>query len=91
MKPPAPPAVASSKYHRLLVDDYDNSNRNNYVTGRKMSNPLMDLLSILKENQQNGIQRSAACDDRSFCEISRLGQKEEADVLPKMLWKIAIE
>lgn len=77
--------VMSSKHHRLL-DGVDNDE-----VARKMSNPLMDFLTILNDNQQNGVEHNSACDDRSFCEISRLGRERNADVLPKMLWKIAVE
>lgn len=55
---------------------------------RKMSNPLMDFLNILGDN---GIDKSSLCESRHFCEVSRLGADPEAEVLSKMLWKIANE
>lgn len=52
---------------------------------RMVANPMMDFLAILGENGDS------PCDTRQFCEVSRLGAKPGADVLNRMLWKIANE
>lgn len=55
-----------------------------------MSNPLMDFLHVLRDNG-NSMERNDSCDDRKFCEASRSGADPNANVLNKMLWKIANE
>lgn len=60
-------------------------------SGRKfVSNPLMDFLHVLRDNG-NSMERTDSCDDRKFCEASRSGADPDANVLNKMLWKIANE
>lgn len=56
-------------------------------TGRKISNPLMDLLNVLSERKTSN--KTSSCDSRHFCELSRLGGNPRASVLNKMLWKLA--
>lgn len=72
---------------RSLNIDIDERGTEN--TGKKMTNPLMDFLNILGDG--NHASQNTACEDRIFCEMSRLGEQSDADVLNKMLWKIANE
>lgn len=63
-----------------------------YQNGRKfMSNPLMDFLHVLRDNGNSVERTDLSCDDRKFCEASRSGADPNANVLNKMLWKIANE
>lgn len=55
-----------------------------------MPNPLMDFLGLLGEHSVN-VERNTICEDRVFCEMGALGVHPDADVLNKMLWKIANE
>lgn len=50
----------------------------------------MDFLHVLRDNG-NSMERTDSCDDRKFCEASRSGADPDANVLNKMLWKIANE
>ncbi|XP_055696288.1 uncharacterized protein LOC129797579 isoform X2 [Lutzomyia longipalpis] len=55
---------------------------------RKMKNPLMDFITMFSEaNNDVGVN----CENRVFCELSRMGAYSDSDVLQKMLWKIANE
>lgn len=55
-----------------------------------MSNPLMDFLTQLS-GQSDNIERNTLCEDRVFCEMAVIGSRPDAEVLNKMLWKIANE
>lgn len=57
--------------------------------GRKLSNPLMDFLNVLGNEQLED--RGNSCENRYFCEMARLGARKNSDVLYKMLWKISYE
>lgn len=60
---------------------------------RQLSNPLIDFLNILNNKDMKNLDGSynTLCDNRNFCEISLKGYDENANVLQKMLLKIATE
>lgn len=47
-----------------------------------------NLTALFGSSEGSG---SSSCEEKSFCEMARLGINHDADILFKMLWKIANE
>lgn len=64
---------------------------------KKLASPLMDFINLFNDNNTNTenddieYDHNASCEDRMFCEMARMGAKKDAEMLYKMLWKIANE
>ena len=77
------------------------------LIGTSLANPLIGFLNALSASPKGDPSRwpnfgalfgaatsgsnSSACEEKSFCEMARQGINHDADILFKMLWKIANE